>query len=120
MKLFFIITIASLFSAAKCTSSCKCQPEDLLLHQYTELDAYRNPWNFLTSKDRLYLMYMPVSVNLNGIQCVTSEWGKVEIKGKQLQRKVTWIKAVQKEKRSKNVDISITYSAITTQSQLAS
>uniref|UniRef100_A0A0K8RGB9 Putative salivary lipocalin n=1 Tax=Ixodes ricinus TaxID=34613 RepID=A0A0K8RGB9_IXORI len=89
MKAFFILMMAALCSSAKSTSSCNCQhAEDFLLS--SQLDIPRDPWDFLTSPERLYLMYMPRSLKLDAIQCVISEWKGIVIDRLLLQRTVLW------------------------------
>uniref|UniRef100_A0A090X8U5 Putative nymphal salivary protein of the histamine binding family n=1 Tax=Ixodes ricinus TaxID=34613 RepID=A0A090X8U5_IXORI len=73
MNTFLKLAITALcaFITCKANEMCSCPRKDYLegLPDYLE---YRSAKDFLTSIETLYLKYLPLTVPIPGIQCVTS------------------------------------------------
>uniref|UniRef100_A0A0K8RGG7 Putative salivary lipocalin n=1 Tax=Ixodes ricinus TaxID=34613 RepID=A0A0K8RGG7_IXORI len=74
MKTIFRVSLMTLFAViCKAEDQCECLPGDILENLPNILE-FRNAWDFLKTTDRLNLLYLPYWYQLNGKQCVTSEF----------------------------------------------
>uniref|UniRef100_A0A0K8R8J3 Putative salivary lipocalin n=1 Tax=Ixodes ricinus TaxID=34613 RepID=A0A0K8R8J3_IXORI len=73
MNTFLKLAISTLcaFITCKAHETCKC-PRSRYLNGLPDDLEYRSAKDFLTSNETLYLKYLPMTVPIPGIQCVTS------------------------------------------------
>uniref|UniRef100_V5II62 Putative lipocalin-7 1 n=1 Tax=Ixodes ricinus TaxID=34613 RepID=V5II62_IXORI len=100
MNTFLKLAITALcaFITCKANEMCGCPRKDYLegLPDYLE---YRSAKDFLTSNETLYLKYLPMTVPIPGIQCVTSTLRGSKIKLPDIPRWISYTDVFQQGQR---------------------
>uniref|UniRef100_A0A090XEC7 Putative salivary protein n=1 Tax=Ixodes ricinus TaxID=34613 RepID=A0A090XEC7_IXORI len=72
MKAFLKVVLTALYTFTSCKASeCNCHAGELL-EDLTQIFEFRNAWDFLTTEEELYLIYLPHWVDRKGKQCIAS------------------------------------------------
>uniref|UniRef100_A0A0K8R5C8 Putative salivary lipocalin n=1 Tax=Ixodes ricinus TaxID=34613 RepID=A0A0K8R5C8_IXORI len=71
--MFLQVALAVLYAFTSCNAEeCDCYPEDIL-ESITEISEFRDAWNFFDTSQRLYLLWISLTVSLMGKQCIIIE-----------------------------------------------